>query len=88
MVGTEVHHIVEQTPAKKEGFSKELIEGVDNLVRIYYFKHREISDWYSSVNNESPYNVVTLRDFLRNKTWSEKRALGVQKLKNYGDLKK
>lgn len=88
MVGTELHHIVEQTPAKNEGFSKELIEGVDNLVRIPYFKHREISDWYSKVNNESPYNGVTPRDFLRSKTWSEKRALGIQKLKDYGVLKK
>lgn len=81
-IGTEVHHIVEQTPAKNEGFARELIEGRDNRVRIPYFKHREISDWYSTTSRNAPFNGMTPRQFVRGmKTWEEKYCFGIDVLK-------
>jgi hypothetical protein len=41
--GYEVHHIVEQTPAAREGHSREDIDGPDNLVRAPTLKHWEIT---------------------------------------------
>ncbi len=37
--GYDIHHIVEQTPAEKEGFGRDIIDGPDNLVRIPTLKH-------------------------------------------------
>lgn len=50
--GYQVHHIVEQTPARDENFPDALIDGPDNLVRIPTLKHRDIGGWYSSPNDE------------------------------------
>jgi len=41
--GYEVHHIVEQTAAASEGYSREDIDTPDNLVRISTLKHWEIT---------------------------------------------
>lgn len=32
--GYEIHHIVEQTPAEKDGYPRSQIDGDDNLARI------------------------------------------------------
>ncbi|MGH6845665.1 MAG: hypothetical protein ACRECU_13330 [Methylocella sp.] len=42
--GYDVHHIVEQTPARDEQIPDELIDGPDNLVRIPTLKHCLSSD--------------------------------------------
>jgi hypothetical protein len=41
--GYDVHHIVEQTPAAREGHPREDIDGPDNLVRVPTLKHWEIT---------------------------------------------
>jgi hypothetical protein len=51
-VGYDVHHIVEQTPARKEGFSDDIIDGADNLVRIPTLKHWQINGWYGRPDEE------------------------------------
>jgi hypothetical protein len=83
--GTEKHHIVEQGPARGEGFSEKQINSSDNLVRVPKQKHQEISEWYSRTNDN--YAGQTPRDGLRGKSWEERRAVGIQKLIDFGVLK-
>jgi hypothetical protein len=84
--GYDIHHIVEQTPAEKEGFSRDQIDGPTNLVRIPTLKHWEINGWYRrksvQFGDQSP------RDYLRNKDWSERTRIGHQALIDHGVLKK
>lgn len=44
--GYDKHHIVEQTQAERDGFSREVIDQADNLVRVPRLKHQEITGWY------------------------------------------
>lgn len=46
--GYNIHHIVEQTPAARDGFSWTMIDGPDNLVLIPTLKHWQINGWYST----------------------------------------
>lgn len=61
--GYQIHHIVEQTPARDENFPDALIDGPDNLVRIPTLKHRDISGWYSTPIKE--FGWLSPRDYLR-----------------------
>jgi hypothetical protein len=76
--GTQVHHVVEQTPAAQEGYPRSAIDASDNLVRIPTFKHEEISAWYSRAN--SRFGSLTPRDYLRGKSWNERRRVGIDAL--------
>jgi hypothetical protein len=73
--GYEDHHIVETQKgsnnplANSKVFSEEELEGRENLVRTPYWKHREISDWYSTPNRD--FDWKTPRDYLRGKDWKE-----------------
>ena len=46
--GYDIHHIVEQTQAKKDGFTREQIDNAENLVRIPRMKRWEINAWYQT----------------------------------------
>lgn len=48
--GYQIHHIVEQTPARKDGYPESQIESKDNRVRISTLKHWEITGWYMRPN--------------------------------------
>jgi hypothetical protein len=50
--GTQKHHMVEQGPARAEGFPESQINDPDNLVRISKQRHQEISEWYSRSNKD------------------------------------
>jgi hypothetical protein len=50
--GYDIHHIVEQTPARQDGFPESLIEGSDNLVRISTLKHWEVTTWFNTRNDD------------------------------------
>ena len=50
-VGYDIHHVVEQTPARDEGFPEDIIDGPENLVRIPTLKHWQINGWYSRRND-------------------------------------
>ncbi len=84
-VGYDIHHIVEQTPARKEGFSDDIIDGPDNLVRIPTLKHWQINGWYGRPNKE--FGDLSPRDYLRGKNWDERRRVGVDALIRFGVLK-
>jgi hypothetical protein len=83
--GYEIHHIVEQTPAEQHGYRRSLIDGPDNLVRIPTLKHREITGWYQTINDD--YGDLSPRDYLRGKTWEERTKVGLKALIDVGVLK-
>ena len=84
--GYQDHHIVEQTSAARDGgFSRELINSPDNVVRIPTMKHEDINAWYQKPNQI--YNWQTPRDYLRDKSWDERRAVGLKALVDNGVLK-
>jgi hypothetical protein len=76
--GYNIHHIVEQTPARTgEGefrFPESMINSPDNLVRIPTLKHWEITGWYAKKNPE--FGDLSPRDYLRDKDWSERVRVG------------
>jgi hypothetical protein len=84
-VGYDIHHIVEQTPARKEGFSDDIIDGPDNLVRIPTLKHRQINGWYGRLNEK--YDGLSPRDYLQGKSWEERTRVGREALIRFGVLK-
>ncbi|WP_157188088.1 hypothetical protein [Nitratireductor pacificus] len=83
--GYDVHHIVEQTPAYKDGFSREQINGDDNRVLIPRYKHWEITGWYGTSNEE--YGGLSPREFLRKAPWGERVKIGLHALEKHGVLK-
>jgi hypothetical protein len=83
--GYDKHHIVEQTPAEKYGFSRSLIDSPDNLVRIPTLKHWEITGWYMTKNKD--YGGLTPREYLQDKDWDERTRVGRNALIDHGVLK-
>lgn len=82
--GYDIHHIVEQTPAEQDGFSQELIESSDNLVRIPTLKHWEITGWAARKNDQ--FGGLSPREYLRGKDWEERMRVGRQGLVEHGVL--
>jgi hypothetical protein len=83
--GYETHHIVEQGPARSEGFPESLIESRENKVLISKYKHWDISTWYSTPNEK--FGGASPRDYLRGKSWDERTRIGLQSLVDHGVLK-
>jgi hypothetical protein len=83
--GYDIHHIVEKTSAEDDGFPKSMIHGPENLVRIPRFKHWEINSWFMSPNED--YEGHSPRNFLRKKSWDERRSVGIKALIMHGVLK-
>jgi len=69
--GTEVHHIVETqynsnaSDANSKRFGDGRLGSRENKVRIPYWKHRDVSDWYSRPNEE--FGWRTPREYMRGK---------------------
>lgn len=88
--GYEIHHIVEQTPAGKDGFSEAQIESQRNKVRIPTIKHWELNAWYDRPNEDyrdKDGNWMTPRQYVRDKSWLERRRVGLDGLRRVGVLK-
>ena len=91
--GYNIHHIVEQTPARQDEFPESMINGPENLVRIPTLKHWQISAWYQTQNPEfkDPNNPdsdgMSPRDYLRGKNWDERKRVGLDTLIKFGVLK-
>ena len=82
--GYDIHHIVEQTSAKTDGFPRSVIDAPENLVRIPRMKHWEISAWY--MRKDDAYGGSP-REYLRNKSWAERQRVGLKALIDHGVLK-
>ena len=88
--GYEIHHIVEAQPRSDKPERNSLrfsdrINSPENLVRVPYWKHVEISSWYSRPNDD--YGDLSPRDFLRGKSWEEQYQIGIDALRKFGVLK-
>jgi len=82
--GYDIHHIVEQTPASRDGYSRILIDREDDLVRVPTLKHWQINAWFQRPNDE--FGGLSPRDYLRNKDWHERRRVGLDALILHGVL--
>ncbi len=89
--GYQDHHIVEEQADSKNElsnsriFSRDQLQGRENIVRTPYWKHWEISRWYSRPNED--FGGQTPRDYMRSRSWDEQYNLGLKKLREYGVLK-
>jgi hypothetical protein len=77
-VGYNIHHVVEQTPARNDGYPEDMINGPDNLVRIPTLKHWQINGWYGERNEK--YDNLSPREYLRGKSWEERMRVGKEAL--------
>jgi hypothetical protein len=84
-LGYDIHHIVEQTPARQDGFPESRIEGWRNRVRIPTYKHWEINAWYAKPNPR--FDWKSPREYLLGKPWHERYAIGLDALRLFGILK-
>jgi hypothetical protein len=83
--GYDIHHIVEQTPAAKDGFPRSMIDAPENLVRIPTLKHWQINGWFSTPNRR--FGGLSPRDYLRGKDWQERVRIGRDALIYFGVLR-
>ncbi|HEY9055986.1 MAG TPA: hypothetical protein VIN77_02435 [Aurantimonas sp.] len=83
--GYDIHHIVEEDAALKDGFPDSMVNGPSNLVRISRLKHWEISAWYQRTNPK--FGQQSPRQYLRGKSWEERLRLGIDALRNAKVLK-
>jgi hypothetical protein len=83
--GYEVHHIIEQTAARQAGYSNKLINDPQNLVRIPTLKHYEITGWFMTPIEE--YEDESPRAYLRQKSWPERRRIGIRALIEFKAIK-
>lgn len=83
--GYDVHHIVEQTQARNDGYPDRIIDRADNLVLIPRYKHWQINSWYQT--KKENLGGLTPRQYLQNKSWDERRYIGLQALRDVGVLK-
>jgi hypothetical protein len=84
-IGYEIHHIVEEGPARLDGFPTSSIDAPDNLVRIPTLKHWQITGWYARRNDQ--FGGLPPREYLRGKDWAERTRVGRDALIEYGVLK-
>lgn len=84
--GYNVHHIVEQTSAEQDGFSRDLIDSPENLVRIPALKHWQITGWYMKSNEE--FGGLSPRNYLRERSWDERVRVGLEALVRFEVLKR
>jgi hypothetical protein len=84
-LGYQRHHIVEQAQAEREGFTREAIDGPENLVRIPTLRHQEINGWYQTANPD--FGWRTPREYLSGRSWEVKRAVGLEALRLHGVLR-
>jgi hypothetical protein len=79
------HHVVEQASAKEDGIPDAMIDSSDNLVRIPTFKHWQITGWFQTQNKD--FGGLSPRDYLRGRSWKERRRVGLDALVRFGILR-
>ena len=81
--GKQWHHIVEQSQIRKSGIDAKLIHNPNNVISLTQQQHRKISSIYSS---QIPGTKVTVREYLKGKTFKEQYKYGIKMLKEIGVL--
>ncbi|MGI6745672.1 MAG: RHS repeat-associated core domain-containing protein [Acutalibacteraceae bacterium] len=74
-VGSEWHHIVEQSQINKSGLSPQMINNVNNIISINQDAHRAISGYYSSIQPFS--EDLRVRDWLAGKSFQAQYEFGL-----------
>ncbi|MEA2818430.1 MAG: hypothetical protein QOJ86_434 [Bradyrhizobium sp.] len=83
--GYDIHHIAEQTAAERFGFTRSQVNDPENLVRVPRLKHYEITGWYMDRNVD--FGNLSPRDYLSDKSWEERRRVGLDALVRFKVLK-
>lgn len=83
--GYDDHHVVEQTWAEYFGFSRSQIDDPSNVVSIPRLKHYQITGWYGAKNDR--FGGLSPREYLNNKSWEERRRVGLDALVRFEVLK-
>ncbi|ABD87366.1 hypothetical protein [Rhodopseudomonas palustris] len=83
--GYDDHHVVEKTWAERVGIERSQIDDPSNLVSIPRLKNYQITGWYSQPNDD--FGGRSPREYLRYKTWEERRRVGLYALVFFGVLK-
>ena len=83
--GYEDHHIVEQSTQAREGFSRSMIDSIDNVVSVPKYKHHEITGWYNRPHPD--FGMQSPRAYLRGRDWSEHVRVGHEAMRQFGVLK-
>ena len=78
--GYQIHHIVEQDAAERDGFPRSQIDAPDNLVLVPAMKHREITSWYMTPNKD--FMGLSPREFLHGRSWEVRREVGLWALQD------
>jgi len=82
------HHIVEQGPQNDDLSPEELnrIDDPENIVRIPYYTHQLITNYYRNPDPRLP-GGVTPRQYLRGKSFDERYQFGLDVLRQRGVIK-
>jgi hypothetical protein len=83
--GYDDHHIVEQTSAERSGFTQSQIDDPENVVKIPRVTHYQITGWYMTGN--SNLGGLSPRQYLNDKSWEERRQVGLDALVKFKVLK-
>jgi len=83
--GYNVHHIVEQTAAKNDGFPESQIDDPSNKALVPEIKHWQITGWFGTPNRD--YDGVSPRAYLKGKDWDTRVRVGLDGLRKTGVLK-
>ena len=97
--GYQDHHIVPvQRGTEDKGLSPEdekRIEDPENIVRIPYYVHQRITNYYKEAIKEAPFYYrgkdpelgITPRQYLRGKSFNEPYKFGLDVLRKFGVIK-
>jgi hypothetical protein len=83
--GYDDHHIVEQTSAERSGFTQSQIDDPENVVKIPKITHYQITGWYMTGNTNL--GGLSPREYLSDKSWEERRQVGLDALVRFKVLK-
>ena len=79
--GYEWHHIVERSQMKRSGFTSEMVNNTDNIIRIDKKTHHKLTALY---NSKVEGTDMLLRDWLKGMTFEQQYAYGLQMLEKLG----
>lgn len=80
--GMQWHHLVEQTPGNVARFGGEAIHNTGNLVRLETGVHRQISGYYSSIQDFT--GGQTVRQWLGTQSLEAQQQFGLEMLRRFG----
>jgi hypothetical protein len=62
-----------------------MIQAPENKVRISRLRHEDITAWFMTKNDA--FGGISPREYLRGKSWAERRRVGLDALVEHGVLK-